>query len=65
LPYPWIYYSFEGVSKSGDPSASSGDFTFKKSNIAMKAKDRLTAICCTNAVGDKVPIVCIGKSKNP
>ena len=31
----------------------------------MNAKDRITAICCTNAVGDKVPIVCIGKSKNP
>jgi hypothetical protein len=31
----------------------------------MNAKDRITAICCTNAVGDKVPIVCIGKAKNP
>ena len=28
----------------------------------MSAKDRLTAIVCTNAVGDKVPIVCIGKA---
>jgi hypothetical protein len=30
----------------------------------MSAKDRLTAIVCTNAVGDKVPIVCIGKPRN-
>ena len=32
---------------------------------AMKAKDRLTAIVCTNSIGVKVPLACIGKSKSP
>lgn len=31
----------------------------------MKSKDRITAYVCTDAIGDKVPMAFIGKSKTP
>ena len=32
---------------------------------AMKAKDRVTLMVCTNAAGEKVPLAIVGKSKKP
>lgn len=41
------------------------NFKSVRGTKAMKAKDRITAYVCTNAIGTKLPMAVIGKAKNP